>query len=103
NLPKSNHPPNIAHQKPKHGNSRSCSVTSWTPPNSPPSSILKSTGTCCVHTKKSALKLSNAMKDTLRNSYVMFFWSILDIRKPLRMTRKEKYQRGWVSLMPSEI
>src|SRR5215467_15040273 len=43
NLPKPNHPPNIAHQKPKDGNSRSCSVTSWTPPNSPPSSTPKCT------------------------------------------------------------
>src|SRR5262250_3761211 len=51
NLPKPNHPPNIAHQTPKDGNSRSCFVTSWTPPSSPANLIPKTTGTWFVPIK----------------------------------------------------
>src|SRR5262249_20671588 len=52
----------------KDGSSLSCSATSWTPPNSPPNSIRKIIGTWYVHTKKSAQKLSHALKDTWHSS-----------------------------------
>src|SRR5690348_13440050 len=56
------------HPKLKDDNSPSCSVTWWTPRNSPPNSIPKTIGTWYVHTKKSALQSSSDTMDTPLNS-----------------------------------
>src|SRR5215470_2613447 len=93
-LPKPNHPPNIAHQKPKDGNSRSCSVISWTPPNFPPNSIPKTIGTWSVHIKKSARKSSNVMRVTSHNSWAMDSSCTSAIPTPMKMTPKEQYGLG---------
>src|SRR5262245_58832416 len=59
--------PSIVYRKPNVANSPSCSVTWSILPNSPASSILKSTGKWYVSTTKSVLRSSPALTDILRN------------------------------------
>src|SRR5262249_42545301 len=73
------------------GNSPSCSVIWWTLRSSPVSSTPKSTGKSSVPIKRLVLKSSSAMKGTLPNSLGMECWSILAIRRPMRMTPNEQY------------
>src|SRR5215813_12457667 len=79
--------------------SRSCSVTSWTPLDSPSSSTQKTGVTWCVHTKTSARKSSSVLTDTLRNFWAMDCWCILGIPKPMKMILNEQYGLVWEFLL----
>src|SRR5262249_40566148 len=95
--------PSIVYRKPNVANSPSCSATWSIRPSCPRSSTPKTTEKWYVNTKKSVLRSSPALMDTLRNYSGMDFSSTLAIPTPMKMMPKEPSVLGWEFLLPWEI
>ena len=91
---------NLIHQKPNDGNSRSCSVTSWTPRNSPLNSTRKTGVTWYGRISRCVRKLFSATMGILLNCSEMGFSSISAIPRHMKMMPKEQYELVWECLLP---
>src|SRR5262245_26403733 len=97
NLPKPNHPLNIAHQKLNAVNLPSCYEIWSIPPSSHPNSTPKSTGKSSVRISEFVPTLFSATMDMSPNCSGMGCSCTLAIPKPMKMILTEQYARGWVS------